>query len=175
MQSILNDMYRSHLGTTTDWAVSFRLLSAVAWSRCYADPSENGRGHSVGGSSSEYTPWKDTMIVNNEAERIQKDMAELYCEVPSITIPEFAWRNWGKTHVTLIRVAGIPNEIRTWMYVRTNLLGGRHLFHFLCYIIVCTLWSKITPIIPGCESSGSQSGAVEHPSLVGSHAVSTGR
>jgi hypothetical protein len=70
-------MYRSHLGTTTDWAVSCRLLSAVDWGRFYADPSENGRGHSVSGSSSAYTPWNDTMTVNNGAERIQKGMAEL--------------------------------------------------------------------------------------------------
>jgi hypothetical protein len=61
-------MCRSHLGTTTDWAVSCRLLSAVDWGRVYADPIENGRGHSVSGSSSEYTPWNDTMIVN-EAEK----------------------------------------------------------------------------------------------------------
>jgi hypothetical protein len=60
-------MYRSHLGTTTDWAVSCLLLSAVSWGRFYADPVENGRGHSVSGSSSDYTPWNDTMIVNNEA------------------------------------------------------------------------------------------------------------
>jgi hypothetical protein len=31
MQSILNDMYKSHLGTTRDWAVCCRLLSTVAW------------------------------------------------------------------------------------------------------------------------------------------------
>ena len=70
-------MYKSHLSTTTDWAVSCRHLSAVDWSRSYADPSENGRAYSVSGSSSEYTPWNDTMILNNEAERIQKDMAQL--------------------------------------------------------------------------------------------------
>jgi len=77
MQSILNAMYKSHLGTTTDWAVSCRHLSAVAWGRFYADPSENGCAYSVSGSSSEYTPWNDTVILNNKAERIQKDTAEL--------------------------------------------------------------------------------------------------